>query len=147
MTHAQARTYSGHLRLPCSPSTTLDGQRTYFARTKKLAHNCACYIRTIRHALEHFHSLPSLKSFLLATFQVDGMDNSKSYLPRFLEKTKENQGTERLPSKISGCIIYSGFYELKRKTLFFINHDQVFKYSFAYGSFFKSFYISFLFIF
>ena len=53
------------------------------------------------------------------------MDNSKSYLPRFLEKTKENQGTERLPSKISGCIVYSGFYELKRKTLFFINHDQV----------------------
>ena len=54
------------------------------------------------------------------------MDNAKSYLPRFLEKTKENQGTERLPSKISGCIMYSGYYEHKRKTLFYINHDQVF---------------------
>ena len=57
--------------------------------------------------------------------QVDGMDNSKSYLPRHLEKTKENQGTERLPSKISGCILYSGLYEHKRKVVFYINHDQV----------------------
>ena len=53
------------------------------------------------------------------------MDNSKSYLPRHLEKTKENQGTERLASKISGCIMYSGFYENKRKVVFYINHDQV----------------------
>ena len=61
----------------------------------------------------------------LSVIQVDGMDNAKSYLPRFLEKTKENQGTERLPTKISGCIIYSGYYEHKRKCLFYFNHDQV----------------------
>ena len=54
----------------------------------------------------------------------------QSYLPRFLEKTKENQGAERLPSKISGCIIYSGNYEHKRKCLFYINHDQVWFYFF-----------------
>ena len=63
--------------------------------------------------------------WLLSVVQVDGMDNSKSYLPRFLEKTKANQGTERLPTKISGCIVYSGYYEHKRKILFYINHDQV----------------------
>ena len=57
--------------------------------------------------------------------QIDGMDNAKSYLPRFIVKTKENQGTERLPSKISGCIVYSGYYAGKRKCSFFINHDQV----------------------
>ena len=53
------------------------------------------------------------------------MDNAKSYLPRFLEKTKENQGAERLQSKISGCIMYSGYYVTKRKCFFYINHDQV----------------------
>ena len=72
--------------------------------------------------------------WLPSVIQVDGMDNSKSYLPRFLEKTKENQGTERLPSKISGCIIYSGYYEHKRKIMFYINHDQVFVfYSLSYN--------------
>ena len=57
--------------------------------------------------------------------QVDGMDNSKSYLPRYVENAKELTGSERLPSKISGCIIYSGMYEAKRKILFYLNHDQV----------------------
>ena len=56
--------------------------------------------------------------------QLDGMDNSKSYLPRFLEKSKNLVGTERLPSKITGCIIWSGFYHDKRKDIFYINHDQ-----------------------
>ena len=58
--------------------------------------------------------------------KIDGMDNKKSYIPRLLEKSKEMAGTERLPSKISGCILYSGWYEHKRKCLFYINHDQVF---------------------
>ena len=56
--------------------------------------------------------------------QCDGMDNSKNYLPRFLENSKEFVGTERLPTKITGCIIYSGNYEAKRKVLFFLNHDH-----------------------
>ena len=45
--------------------------------------------------------------------QVDGMDNHKSYLPRYLQNVKELQGSERLPSKISGCILWSGLYEAK----------------------------------
>ena len=58
--------------------------------------------------------------------QVDGMDNHKSYLPRYLQNVKELQGTERLPSKISGCILWSGLYEAKRKVLLYLNHDQVY---------------------
>ena len=58
--------------------------------------------------------------------QVDGMDNHKSYLPRYLQNAKELQGTERLPSKISGCILWSGLYEAKRKVLLYLNHDQVY---------------------
>ena len=48
---------------------------------------------------------------------------------RYLENAKEIQGSERLPTKISGCIIHSGFYEAKRKILFFLNHDQVINYN------------------
>ena len=57
--------------------------------------------------------------------QIDGMDNAKSYLPRYLQKAKETEGTERIPTKISGCIIWSGLYEEKRKILYYLNHDQV----------------------
>lgn len=53
------------------------------------------------------------------------MNNQSSYLPRLLDKPKDMAGTERLASKISGCIITSGWYESKRKCLFYINHDQV----------------------
>ena len=49
---------------------------------------------------------------------------SKSYLPRFLENSKKLVGTERLPSKISGCILWSGLYKEKRKDIFYINHDH-----------------------
>lgn len=55
--------------------------------------------------------------------QIDGMDNSKSYLPRYLELSKDQVQKERLPTKISGCNIYSGWYEEKRKVLFYLNHD------------------------
>ena len=55
--------------------------------------------------------------------QIDGMDNSKSYLPRYRELSKDQVQKERLPSKISGCTIYNGWYENKRKVLFYINHD------------------------
>ena len=54
---------------------------------------------------------------------LDGMDNSKSYLPRYLEHSKDQVQKERLPSKISGCTIYNGKYESNRKVLFYINHD------------------------
>ena len=55
--------------------------------------------------------------------QVDAMDNSKSYLPHYRELSKDQCQKERLPSKITGCTIYNGLYEKKRKVMFFINHD------------------------
>ena len=58
------------------------------------------------------------------TFQVDGMDNSKSLLPRFLEKGKKMSGLFKLPCKITGGIIWSSLYPGQRKNKFFINHDH-----------------------
>ena len=57
--------------------------------------------------------------------QVDGMNNFTSYVPRYQIISKEMQGSERLPSKITGCILWSGLYEDKRKIMFYVNHDQV----------------------
>ena len=56
--------------------------------------------------------------------EVDDMDNSKSMLPRCVEKAKSMVGMKTLKTKISGCIIKSGLYETGRKTKFFLNHDQ-----------------------
>ena len=57
-------------------------------------------------------------------FSVDGMDNQKSYCPRYMENSKELSGTERLPTKIYGGILWNGKYEHKRKIIFFLNHDH-----------------------
>ena len=54
---------------------------------------------------------------------IDGMDNSKSYIPRPLEKTKKLV-IWRLPSKITGAILTSGKYLKKRKVKFLVNHDH-----------------------
>ena len=54
---------------------------------------------------------------------IDGMDNSKSMIPRLLEKTKK-LAMWKLPSKISGVIITSAKYPKKRKILLEVNHDQ-----------------------
>ena len=56
--------------------------------------------------------------------QIDGMDNSKSYLPRYLQKSKDQIQKERIPTKITGCIVYSGWFQAKRKCIFYMNHDQ-----------------------
>ena len=58
------------------------------------------------------------------TIQIDGMDNSKSYCPRLVEKSKKSAGLLRLPTKIQGCILYSGHYIEQRKVLFYLNHDH-----------------------
>ena len=55
---------------------------------------------------------------------IDGMDNQKSHIPRFQEKTKKLANFYKLPSKITGCIIYSSHYPLNRKIKMFINFDQ-----------------------
>lgn len=52
------------------------------------------------------------------------MNNRSSDIPRYLEISKDLVGTERLPSKITGVIIWSGHYLEKRKDLYFVNHDQ-----------------------
>ena len=51
------------------------------------------------------------------------MDNSKSYLPHYVEHSKDQVQKERLPSKITGCTMYNGWYEKNRKVVFYINHD------------------------
>ena len=58
------------------------------------------------------------------SFQLDGMDNSKSTIPRFLEKGKKFAGSFRLPCKISGGIIWSSLYPGNRKNKMFVNHDH-----------------------
>ena len=55
---------------------------------------------------------------------IDGMDNMKSHIPRFLEKTKKLANFWKLPSKITGSIIYSSHYPLNRKVKMFLNFDQ-----------------------
>ena len=46
------------------------------------------------------------------------------YKPFIQERGRVTVETERMPSKMSGCILL-GWYEEKRKCLFYINHDQV----------------------
>ena len=55
--------------------------------------------------------------------QIDSMDNNKSLIPRYLVLSKDVAQKERLPAKVTGCTIYSGMYEQKRKVFMFINHD------------------------
>ena len=54
---------------------------------------------------------------------IDGMDNSKSYIPRFMEKTKK-LSTWKLPSKITGAVISSGRFDNNRKVKLYVNHDH-----------------------
>ena len=56
--------------------------------------------------------------------QFDGMGSYNSLIPRYLDNSKSLVGTERLPSKITGCILWSGKYQDKRKDIFYINHEQ-----------------------
>ena len=67
-------------------------------------------------------SITSPKEVL--SFQIDGMDNSKSIIPRILEKSKSMTLTYRLPSKITGCITTSSLYPENRKIKFFVNHGN-----------------------
>ena len=55
---------------------------------------------------------------------LDGMDNMKSHIPRFMEKTKKLANFWKLPSKVTGCILYSSHYPMNRKVKMYINFDQ-----------------------
>ena len=52
------------------------------------------------------------------------MDNSKSYCPRTLVKSKKDANMLTLPTKIEGCILYSGLYEENRSITFNLNHNN-----------------------
>ena len=56
--------------------------------------------------------------------QIDGMDSKKTETPRLRDRSKKNEKMLRLPSKVQGCIIYSGKYAEKRKVVFYLNHDH-----------------------
>ena len=55
---------------------------------------------------------------------VDGMDNRKSDLPKFLQNVKNLGNFQKLPSHITGAIVTSGYYAEKEKNFFFVNHNQ-----------------------
>ena len=55
---------------------------------------------------------------------IDGMDNMKSNLPRFQEKTKKLANFFKLPSKVTGAIVYSSHYPSNRKVKMIVNFDQ-----------------------
>ena len=52
------------------------------------------------------------------------MDNYKSHLPQAPEIGKTSGSLFRLPTKVTGCIIWSGKYPQNRKVVFYINHNQ-----------------------
>ena len=55
---------------------------------------------------------------------IDGMDNMKSNLPRFEEKTKKLANFFKLPSKVTGALVYSSRYPERRKVKMIINFDH-----------------------
>ena len=56
------------------------------------------------------------------SLQIDSMDNSKSIIPKILEKSKNLTLKYRLPSKITGCILTSSLYPENRRIKFYVNH-------------------------
>lgn len=56
--------------------------------------------------------------------QLDGMDNRKTDIPRFLLNSKRLGGVYKLPCHVTGVIVSSGFYANKVKNYFYINHNQ-----------------------
>ena len=55
---------------------------------------------------------------------VDDMDNHKSHLPQSPQIAKTAGSLFRLPTKVTGCIIWSGRYPQNRQVVFFLNHNQ-----------------------
>ena len=64
-------------------------------------------------------------SFLTSNcFAVDDMDNYKSHLPQSPEIGKTSGSLFRIPTKVTGCIIWSGKYPQNRKVVFYLNNNQ-----------------------
>ena len=62
----------------------------------------------------------------VVAMQIDSMDNSKSLIPRVLEKSKQLSGMFRLPCKVTGAITTSGLYQQNQRIKFFIQHGKTF---------------------
>lgn len=98
-----------------------DAQRE-LARAMKIEHQAKYsgarmeVSRKIQYSL-NFHSE-------VMCIQIDSMDNQKSYLPRFLENGKHVSGLFRIPCKITGVIVHSGFLPDRRTVRFYCNHTQ-----------------------
>ena len=61
----------------------------------------------------------------VVSMQIDSMDNSKSLIPRVLEKSKQLAGMFRLPCKVTGTITTSALYPQNQKLKFYIQHGTV----------------------
>ena len=55
---------------------------------------------------------------------IDGMDNMKSHIPHFEVKTKKLSNFYKLPSKVTGVIVYNSNYPMNRKVRMYVNFDQ-----------------------
>ena len=92
------------------------------ARSLRLKHReCYSGSREYVESLRHL-TISDPEGRLL--IQLDDMDNMKSYLPRVLEQGKKTSKLFKLPSKITGTIMYSSFYPANRKINIFINHNN-----------------------
>ena len=60
----------------------------------------------------------------LSFSSVDDMDNHKSHIPQSPEIGKTSGSLFKLPSKVTGCIIWSGKYPQNRKVVIYLNHNQ-----------------------
>ena len=56
--------------------------------------------------------------------QVDDMDNTKSMIPQSPATGKALAGMFKMPTKVTGTIIWSGHYPQTRKVGFLLNHNQ-----------------------
>ena len=55
---------------------------------------------------------------------MDDMDNHKSHIPQSPEIGKTTGSLFKLPTKVTGTIIWSGKYPQNRKVGFLLNHNQ-----------------------
>ena len=56
--------------------------------------------------------------------QFDDMDQTKTNLPRFSERSKSQSNFCQLKTHLTGVIVHSGLYESKRCVHFYLNNDQ-----------------------
>ena len=80
--------------------------------------------RNARIAVGNYIQKSSSNPKEVLSVQIDSMDNSKSIIPRILEKSKGMTLTYRLPSKITGAITTSSLFTENKRIKMFINHGN-----------------------